>query len=135
MRNQIAQPLPTAQGQQEQGESQQDNQGQHISQMEQAISPIKLDKFDLAKDYTTEKHDNFISNLESDPAVQEYSEDFHTYLETLNQGVQSGQLTQDEALQYGHDYIQNVVKPVIEKHHKGSTAKGLHAKPEPEIPE
>ncbi|EDJ9328678.1 hypothetical protein GFM72_21115 [Salmonella enterica] len=111
-----------------QEESQQDTQGKHVSNMEQWLSPVKMDAFDIQKEYTDEKHDNFLKNLENDPAVKEYGEQFHTYLEGLQEAVNQGQLSPDDAVNMGHDYIQNVVKPIIKKHHKSDSFKGLHRK-------
>lgn len=117
-------------------QSQEDSQGQHVANMEQWLSPVKQDAYDPQTAYTDEKHDNFLANLEDDPAVKEYGDQFHAYLESLLAAVNAGQLDQESALAMGQNYLENVVKPVITKHHKkDSTANSLHRKREPEIPE
>ncbi|EKA7615246.1 hypothetical protein OL383_004431 [Salmonella enterica] len=116
--------------------TQQESQDKHVSNMEQFLSPIKMDAFDINTEYTDEKHDNFLQNLEEDPAVQEYGPQYHAYLESLLGAVKAGQISQEDAVNLGQDYLNNVVKPVIKKHHKSdSYEKGLHRKREPEIPE
>ncbi|ECO4492902.1 hypothetical protein FYF33_20185 [Salmonella enterica] len=116
--------------------NQEDTQGQHTANMEQWLSPVKQDAYNVQQDYTDEKHDNFLTNLEKDPAVKEYGDQFHAYLESLLGAVQSGQIDQDQAMAMGQNYLENVVKPVITKHHaKDSKANSLHRKQEPEIPD
>ncbi|EKR4225020.1 hypothetical protein P8G24_004691 [Salmonella enterica] len=116
--------------------NQEDSQGQHTANMEQWLSPVKQDAFDPVASYDDDKHDNFLTNLENDPAVKEYGDQFHAYLESLLAAVQAGQLDPQEAQTMGQDYLDNVVKPIITKHHaKDSRAKSLHRKQEPELPE
>lgn len=116
-------------------ESQKDNQGKHISNMEQWLSPIKMDSYDSNKRYTDDKHDNFLTNLEKDPAVKEYGEAFHAYLEYLQSMIQSGTISADDAVSMGRDYIENVVKPIVKKHHSRDGKATLHRPQEIEIPE
>ncbi|EKE9051053.1 hypothetical protein OXE08_004520 [Salmonella enterica] len=115
--------------------TQQDNQDGHISQMEQFLSPIKMDHYDSAQAYTDEKHDNFLKNLESDPAQKEYGPQFHAVLESLLGAVKSGQISQEDAISEAQDYLQTVVKPIIKKHHDAGSLTAMHSKREPEIPE
>lgn len=112
-----------------------ESQKQYISDMEQWLSPVKMDSFNANERYTDEKHDNFMQNLEEDPAVKEYGEQFHTYLSSLMQAVQAGQLDQQQAMQMGQEYLNREVKPVIEKHHKGKGGDSFHKKRDPEIPD
>lgn len=115
---------------------QEDTQGKHVANMEQWLAPVKQDVYDPQTAYTDEKHENFLTNLEKDPAVQEYGDQFHAYLESLLGAVKAGQLDQESALAMGQNYLENVVKPIISKHHKkDSTANNLHRKQEPEIPD
>ncbi|EDX4100275.1 hypothetical protein B9R80_002411 [Salmonella enterica] len=119
-----------------QDQSQEDQQGQHVSKMQEWVSPVKMDAFDVNKEYTDDTHDNFLQNLEEDPAVQEYGEQFHAYLETLMQAVKAGQISPEDAQAAGQNYLDNVVKPIISKHHsKTGKDKSLHRKREPEIPD
>lgn len=116
-------------------DTQQDSQGKHISNMEQWLSPIKMDSYDSNKNYTDEKHDNFLVNLEKDPAVKEYGDAFHAYLESLLQAVKANHLSVDDAKSMANDYIQNVIKPIVKKHHSRDGEATLH-KPQPvEIPD
>ncbi|HGB5300374.1 TPA: hypothetical protein ACIVOM_003615 [Salmonella enterica subsp. enterica serovar Virchow] len=116
-------------------QDQEDTQGKHVANMEQWLSPVKMDNFNVQDHYTEEKHDNFLSNLEKDPAVKEYGEQFHAYLESLLQAVNAGQIDQQQAQEMGQNYLDNVVKPIIDKHHKGKGGDSFHKKPEPEIPD
>lgn len=115
--------------------NQDDSQEKHISEMEQWLSPVKMDAFDTVSSYTDDKHDNFLENLEEDSAVSEYGEQFNAYLGSLLNAVQSGQIDQETATQMGQNYLDNVVKPIITKHHKGKDGAGFHRKREPELPE
>lgn len=115
--------------------SQQNDQQAHVSKMEQYLSPIKMDAFDIAKDYDDEAHANFMENLEADPAVQEYGEAFHAFLESLLNSVNQGFITVEDAQQAGKDYIRTVIRPIIKSHHGKGSLKGLHDKKEPEIPD
>ncbi|MFW3388483.1 UNVERIFIED_CONTAM: hypothetical protein RF648_21075, partial [Kocuria sp. CPCC 205274] len=133
-----AMPLPNSAGgynpfQQE--ENQQDSQGKHISNMEQWLAPVKIGGGDAASKYNDDKHDNFLSNWENDPVVKSHGEQFHAYLETLNQAVQAGQLSPDDANSMGQDYIDNVLKPEYKKHYSRSDKAHLHKVKEPEIPD
>lgn len=112
-----------------------ESQGKHISEMEQWLAPVKMDAFDPTAAYTDEKHDNFLENLEADPAVKEYGDQFHAYLETLMSAVNAGQLDQESAMQMGQDYLDNVVKPIITKHHNKTDKGSFHKKREPELPD
>ncbi|EGN9856581.1 hypothetical protein IS360_003602 [Salmonella enterica] len=117
-------------------ESKEDTQGQHVANMQQWLSPVKMDAFNVQEQYTEEKHDNFLTNLEKDPAVKEYGDQFHAYLESLLQAVNAGQLDPQSAQDMGQNYIDNVVKPIISKHHKkGEQGESFHKKQEPEIPD
>lgn len=116
--------------------NQEDTQGQHTANMEQWLSPVKQDAYDIQSAYTDDKHDNFLTNLEKDPAVKEYGEQAEAYMNSLLAAVQAGQIDQQQAQDMAQDYFNNVVKPIITKHHsKDSTANKLHRKQEPEIPE
>lgn len=116
-------------------EPQEDTQGKHIANMEQWLAPVKMDAFSASEKYTEEKHDNFLQNLESDPAVKEYGEQFHAYLESLLQAVNAGQIDQQTAQDMGQNYLENVVKPIVTKHHKENDSGSFHKKREPEIPD
>ncbi|EOG8337669.1 hypothetical protein ACLIX5_004467 [Salmonella enterica subsp. enterica serovar Bredeney] len=119
-----------------QADTQEDAQGKHTANMEQWLSPVKMDNYNPQQTYTDEKHDNFLTNLEKDPAVKEYGDQFHAYLESLLQAVNAGQLDQDQAMTMGQNYLDNVVKPIITKHHKkDSNAGNLHRKQDVEIPD
>jgi len=116
--------------------NQEDTQGQHTANMEQWLSPVKQDVYDIQSAYTDDKHDNFLTNLEKDPAVKEYGEQAEAYMNSLLAAVQAGQIDQQQAQDMAQDYFNNVVKPIITKHHsKDSKANKLHRKQEPEIPE
>lgn len=110
---------------------------QHASNIEKWTSPIRIHRND-SSNYDDSAHENFLSNLEQDPAVQEYGDDFHNYLEGLMMGVQSGRIDQQQAQELGQNYLDTIVKPIIEKHH-GKTGrnpeKDLHRKPAPVIPD
>ncbi|EHY6648641.1 hypothetical protein K4M64_004539 [Salmonella enterica] len=139
LRNEVPQDVPQSfnpyqapQQQQDQDES----QGRHIGKLEQFVSPIKMGAFNIDTAYTDDKHDNFLENLNDDPAVQEYGEQLHAYLSSLTQAINAGQLSKEDAMKMANDYKNNVIKPIIAKHHsKDSYDKGLHRKREPEIPE
>ncbi|EIM6622190.1 hypothetical protein LNT71_004079 [Salmonella enterica] len=116
--------------------NQEDTQGQHTANMEQWLSPVKQDVYDNQSAYTDEKHENFLANLEKDPAVKEYGEQAEAYMNSLLAAVQAGQIDQQQAQDMAQDYFNNVVKPIITKHHsKDSKANKLHRKQEPEIPD
>ncbi|EAN5684237.1 hypothetical protein FNU33_22385 [Salmonella enterica] len=116
--------------------NQEDTQGQHTANMEQWLSPVKQDVYDNQSAYTDDKHDNFLTNLEKDPAVKEYGEQAEAYMNSLLAAVQAGQIDQQQAQDMAQDYFNNVVKPIITKHHsKDSKANKLHRKQEPEIPD
>lgn len=112
-----------------------ESQGKHISEMEQWLSPVKMDTFDPTAAYSDDKHDNFMQNLEQDPAVKEYGEQFYAYLESLMSAVNAGQIDNETAMQMGQNYLDNVVKPIITKHHSKEDKGSLHKKREPEIPD
>ncbi|ELO6840403.1 hypothetical protein R0R95_004640 [Salmonella enterica] len=132
LRGEQAQETPQSFNPYQPEESKEDTQGQHVANMQQWLSPVKMDAFDAQSHYTEEKHDNFLSNLESDPAVKEYGEGFHAYLEYL----QNSNLSDEEKDAMGRNYIENVVKPIISKHHKkGEQGESFHKKREPEIPD
>ncbi|EEH7943831.1 hypothetical protein G3O90_004543 [Salmonella enterica] len=136
LRGEQAQETPQSFNPYQPEESKEDTQGQHVANMQQWLSPVKMDAFDAQSHYTEEKHDNFLSNLESDPAVKEYGEQFHAYLESLMQAVQAGQIDQQTANDMGQNYIENVIKPIISKHHKkGEQGESFHKKRDPEIPD
>ncbi|EJJ2366502.1 hypothetical protein NIR10_004634 [Salmonella enterica] len=113
-------------------QNQEDTQGQHTANMEQWLSPVKMDSYNIQQAYTEEKHDNFLSNLEEDPAVKEYGEQFHAYLESL---MMNPNLDDQQRMELGQNYLDNVVKPIITKHHKENDSGSFHKKREPEIPE
>lgn len=136
LRGEQAQENPQSYNPYQPEESKEDTQGQHVANMQQWLSPVKMDAYDVQSQYTDEKHDNFLTNLEKDPAVKEYGDQFHAYLESLLQAVNAGQIDQQTAQDMGQNYLDNVVKPIISKHHnKDSKANSLHRKPEPEIPD
>lgn len=134
-----AMPLPNSTGGfnpfQQQEENQQESQSKHISNMEQWLSPIKMDVFDSNKTYTDDKHDNFLANLEKDPAVKEYGEAFHDYLDYISQAVQAGHISPEDAQQMGQEYLESVVKPIIKKHHSRTSEPTLHKPQAPVIPD
>lgn len=135
LRGEQAQQNPQSYNPYQPEQSQEDTQGQHTANMEQWLSPVKMDSYNVQDHYTDEKHDNFLANLEDDPAVKEYGEQFQAYLDSLLAAVQSGQIDQDTAQAMGQNYLDNVVKPVITKHHKENDSGSFHKKREPEIPE
>ncbi|EIO9044373.1 hypothetical protein LRH73_004144 [Salmonella enterica] len=136
LRGEQAQQTPQSFNPYQPEQNQEDTQGQHTANMEQWLSPVKQDAFSPQESYTDDKHDNFLTNLEKDPAVKEYGDQFHAYLESLLSAVQAGQLDQQAAIEMGQNYLDNVVKPIITKHHsKDGKANSLHRKQEPEIPE
>ncbi|EBW7358885.1 hypothetical protein E2L92_22010 [Salmonella enterica subsp. enterica serovar Ibadan] len=115
--------------------TQEDSQGKHISNMEQYLSPIKIDGYDPQTSYTEEKHDNYLKNVSKDKAIQEYGPQLEAYLDSLVKAKQAGQLSDDDAMQMGVDYFNNHVKPVIHKHKsKDDYSSSLHRK-EIEIPD
>ncbi|EAQ9051866.1 hypothetical protein D8V62_23810 [Salmonella enterica] len=120
---------------QPQEQDQQQSQEKHVSKMEQWLAPVKLDSFDPDKEYTEEKHENFMKNAEECPARREYGDQLQAYLDALQAAEQAGQITRDEAKTEAMNYYQNYVVPVIHKHYKDSKTGGYHRKREPEIPE
>lgn len=115
--------------------SQEDTQGKHISNMEQYLSPIKIDGYDPRENYTDEKHENYLKNVQRDPAIKEYGPQLEQYLTALKQAVDAGQLTADDAQAMSVEYFNNNCKPVIHKHHsKDDYSSSLHRK-EIEIPD
>lgn len=115
--------------------SQGDEQEKHVSQMEQFLSPIKMDSYDVDKAYTPEKHDNFMKNLEEDKAVQEYGPQFEEYLKNIYAAIQQGQITQEQGNNLMQEYVLTQVKPIIDKHHEKGKPGVLHKKRAVEIPE
>ncbi|EMC1489664.1 hypothetical protein VAA96_004542 [Salmonella enterica] len=114
-----------------------DNQStqKHISNMETWLAPVKMDSFDITQAYDADKHDNFLKNLEEDPAQKEFGPQLVAFGDALRQEVANG-MPPEQAQQLSQDFIQNHIKPIIDKHHKkGSTEGALHRKREPEIPE
>lgn len=117
-------------------QSQEQSQDKHIGQMEQFLSPIKMDAFDSAKSYTEDKHQNFLDNLENCPAQKEYGPQLDAFLQSILQAINSGQISPDDANKLIKDFAMSQVKPVIDKHlSKTERKQPLHGKREPEIPD
>ncbi|HAV9873780.1 TPA: hypothetical protein JLH60_004756 [Escherichia coli] len=113
-----------------------DDQGQQVANMEQWLSPVKMDNYDQAQQYTDEKHDNFLNNLQKCPAVKEYGDQLHAGLEQAQAMFAAGKIDANQRDQIGQELISNVVKPALDKHlKKDSTDNSYHRQPEPEIPE
>ncbi|EBW2292209.1 hypothetical protein DFV88_24815 [Salmonella enterica subsp. enterica serovar Newport] len=117
-------------------ENKADTQGQHVANMEQWLSPVKMDNYDQATQYTDDKHENFLENLQKCPAVKEYGDQLHAGLQQAQALFEAGRIDAAQRDQIGQDLLENVVKPSLNKHlKKDSTANSYHRKQEPEIPE
>lgn len=95
--------------------TQQDAQQQHISDMEQFISPIKMNKDDGK--ITDEHYKRFEHHVMNDPAVKEISPLLDEHLATLKAGIDSGRISLDQAKSIFLDYGHSVLDPMIDKHH------------------
>lgn len=95
--------------------SQQDAQQQHISDMEQFISPIKMNKDDGK--LSDEHYKRFEHHVTNDPAVKEVEPLLMDHLSTLKAGIDSGRISLDQAHSIFLDYGHSVLDPIIDKHH------------------
>lgn len=104
---------------QPQQENQQDAQKAHSAKMEQYLSPIAQNQYDIDSRHTEDRQKAFESRIESDPAFQEFAPGLLQVAETLRQGIKAGHISPEEAQAMGKSWINDNAKPVFEKHHSG----------------
>lgn len=102
-----------------QQENQQDAQQAHAASIEQFLSPIAHNQYDIDSRHTEKRQKSFESRVEKDPAFKEFAPGLIQMAETLRQGVKAGHITLDDAKEMGKNWLNDNAKPVFEKHHSG----------------
>ncbi|ELI5583688.1 hypothetical protein MLN87_07385 [Escherichia coli] len=113
-------------------------QQKHYADMQRALSPIQSVKFDVDEQYTDEKHQNFMKNLENNPVLKEIGEPMQQLLDNLLAGINAGKISQSDALDVVAQYGDEAITPLLEKHHgkHSETHKSsLHDKQPEELPD
>ncbi|EEL9457989.1 hypothetical protein FV395_23320 [Salmonella enterica] len=97
--------------------SQQDEQKQHISNVEQYLSPIAINRYDAGTDHTEEKFSKWAAQMDNDPAYKEFYEPMQAYLDQQLALKEQGVISYDDALSNFTDYAEREIAPIIHKHH------------------
>lgn len=103
-------------------DTQEDKQQAHISNMEQFLSPVPMNEYDVNNQNSDQEKQIFHDHFVNDPAIKEFGDDYVAKLEVLRQGLISGQIDQATARSMVASYGQDVIEPILEKHH------GSHSK-------
>ncbi|EJH4367108.1 hypothetical protein [Kluyvera genomosp. 3] len=99
------------------GAGQQDEQKAHMAKQEQFLAPIGSNIFDPVSDYTEEKHQRFLKNLNNDPAFNEIENPYHEFLSNLKMAQDAGKISPQDAISMLSEYGQNEIDPILDKHH------------------
>lgn len=102
-------------------DTQQGQQQAHASNIEQFLSPIAHNEYDINDAHTPEMAKAFTDNIANDPAWNELGDEMHDVLEPLRQGIMSGQIDINQAKQIFSKWGVERFDPVMEKHH------GIHS--------
>lgn len=97
-------------------DSQQDAQQAHLSNMQQFISPIGIDK-QKPENFTDKHQETIENNLQKDPAFHEVAPMLEQHLQILKGAVDSGKMSLEDARSTFLSYGSNVIDPILEKHH------------------
>ncbi|ELO4930468.1 hypothetical protein QUR06_000265 [Escherichia coli] len=100
-----------------QEDTQEDKQQAHISNMEQFLSPVPMNQYDVESSHTDEKKQVFHDHFINDPAIKEFGEDYVEKLEVIRQALMNGQIDESSAIQMIQSYGENVIDPILDKHH------------------
>lgn len=98
-------------------DNQADKQQAHISNIEQFLSPVPMNEYDVSSQNSDKEKQIFHDHFINDPAIKEFGEDYISKLEVLRQGVMNGKIDMDSAIQNIASYGQTVIDPILEKHH------------------
>ncbi|HHB8426215.1 hypothetical protein [Klebsiella pneumoniae] len=97
--------------------SQQQAQQQHAANIEQYLSPIAQNQYDVTNAHTEEKQKRFEKSVENDPAFKEVAPEMIQTLEPLRQAVMQGKLDMNQARQIFAQWGQDRFDKVMDKHH------------------
>ena len=98
-------------------DSQQTLQQQHAANIEQVLSPIAANQYDINNAHTPEKMGKITANVENDPAFKEASPEMISTLEGLRQAIINGQLDHNTAMQMFAQWGKERFDPILDKHH------------------
>lgn len=98
-------------------DTQADKQQAHISNMEQFLSPVPMNEYDVNSQNSDQEKQVFHDHFVNDPAIKEFGDDYVAKLEVLRQGLISGKIDMPTARSIVASYGQEVIDPVLEKHH------------------
>lgn len=96
-------------------QSQQDAQQQHISNMEQFLAPIKMNQ--ESGQMTDDHRARLEHHITNDPAIKEIEPMLMEHLATLKGGIDSGDISPDQAHEIFMSFGQSVIDPILDKHH------------------
>lgn len=98
-------------------DTQADKQQAHISNMEQFLSPVPMNQYDVNSQNTEQDKQTFHDHFINDPAIKEFGDDYVAKLEVIRQGLVNGAIDMPTARSMVASYGQSVIDPVLEKHH------------------
>jgi Na+-transporting NADH:ubiquinone oxidoreductase subunit NqrA len=124
--------------QQQQGQSIEDQQKEHLAKMEMYHAPIATKSYDRDSNYTDEKHNKFLANIDNHPLSPKLEQMMHEHLDVLRGGVERGAISHDDALEMFSNWGANVIQPMIQDHYKENPHKPgatLHDDQPEEVPD
>lgn len=122
----------------QQDTSQQDDQQQHISNIEQFLAPVGGADHNTGEGMSDAHYQRWAKNLYNDPAFKEFGDQMHEFASTVRNAYQNGTIGFNDVRDMIQDYGTNVIAPIIEKHHgkhSDSYHTSLHDDVQEELPE